>query len=107
MWSWNLRRGSSAASSSVGGAIFLSLRDVFSISCLISSGSIADLRDLSQVAEDMTNDISSYVSPFAPHGWSKDAKAWPRVLAVPYGQESGVVDNSGYLTRKKEVRFRE
>ena len=53
----------------------------------------------------MTYYVSSYFSPFASYGWSKDAKALAGVLTVPDGQDSGVVDN-GFLTLKKEVRFR-
>ena len=54
----------------------------------------------------MTYYVASYFSPFAPYGWSKDAKALAGVLMVPDGQDSGVVDNNGFLTLKKEVRFR-
>ena len=54
----------------------------------------------------MTNYVASYFSPFAPYGWSKDAKALPGVLSVPDSQDSGVVYNNGFLTLKKEVRFR-
>ena len=43
---WKMIGGSSAASSSVAEVIFLSLRSVFSISWLISSGRMADLQDL-------------------------------------------------------------
>ena len=54
----------------------------------------------------MTDYVSAYFSPFAGHGWSKDAKGLAGVLTVPDGQDSGVVDNSGFLTLKKGVRFR-
>ena len=54
----------------------------------------------------MTYYVSSYVSPFAPHGWSKDAKALAGVLTVPNGQDAGVVNINGFLTLKKEVQFR-
>ena len=54
----------------------------------------------------MTYYVSSYVSPFAPYGCSKDAKALAGVSTVPDGQDSGVVDNDGFLTLKKKVRFR-
>ena len=54
----------------------------------------------------MTYYVSSYFSPFAPCGWSKNAKALAGVLTVPDGQDSGVVDNNGFLTLKKGVRFR-
>ena len=50
--------------------------------------------------------VCAYFSPFAPHGWSKNATAWAGVLAVPDGRDSGVVDSDGFLTLKKEVRFR-
>ena len=53
----------------------------------------------------MTYYVSSYCSPFAPYGCSKDAKALAGVLTVPDGQDSGVVNNNGFFTRKKEVRF--
>ena len=55
----------------------------------------------------MTYYVSSYFSSFATYGWSKDAKALAGVLTVPDGQDSAVVDNNGFLTLKKEVRFRE
>ena len=54
----------------------------------------------------MTYYVSCYFSPFAACGWSQDAKALAGVLTVPDGQDSGVVDNNGFLTRKKGVRFR-
>ena len=54
----------------------------------------------------MTYYVSSYFSPFAPYACSQDAKALAGVLTVPDGQDSGVVDNNGCLTLKKEVRFR-
>ena len=54
----------------------------------------------------MTYYMSSYFSPFGAYGCSKDAKALAGVLTVPDGQDSGVVDNNGFLTLKKEVRFR-
>ena len=54
----------------------------------------------------MTYYVSAYFSPFATYGWSKDAKALAGVLTVPDGQDSGVVDNSGFLTLKKGVPFR-
>ena len=54
----------------------------------------------------MTYYVSSYFSTFAPYGWSKDAKALAVVLTVPDRQDCGMVDNNGFLTRKKCVRFR-
>ena len=54
----------------------------------------------------MTNVVSSYISPFAPHGCWKEVKAAAGVLTFPNGQDSGVVDNNRYLTLKKQVRFR-
>ena len=54
------RYGSSTASSSMREVICLSLLRVFSISCVISSGSIADWGDLLQVTDDMTNVVASY-----------------------------------------------
>ena len=54
----------------------------------------------------MTYYVSSYFSPFASYAWSQDAKALAGVLTVPDGNDSGVVDNNGFLTLKKEVRFR-
>ena len=52
----------------------------------------------------MTYYVSSYFSPFAAYGCSEDAKALAGVLTVPDGQDSGVVDNNGFRTLKKEVR---
>ena len=98
--------GSGAALSSVEVVILLSLHDVFSISCLISSGSMPDLRDLLSVLEDMTYVFSSYFWPVAPYGCSKDTKPCAGVLTVPDSQDSGMVDNDSALTLKKEVRFR-
>ena len=106
MLSWKMRRGSSAASSPVGGAVFLSLGGMFSISCLISSGSMSDLRDPLYVAKDMTYYVSSYVCAIAPYGCSKNAKALAEVLTVPDSEDSGVVYNSGLPTLKEGVRFR-
>ena len=54
----------------------------------------------------MTYYVSSYFSPFATYGWSKDANALAGVVTVPDGQDSVVVDNNGFLTLKKELRFR-
>ena len=54
----------------------------------------------------MTCSVYSYFSTFAPYGWRKDAKALAVALTVPDCQDSGVVDNNGFLTMKKEVRFR-
>ena len=54
----------------------------------------------------MTYYVSSYFSPFAPYGWSNDAKALAVVLTVPDGQDSGMVDNNGFLTMKEGIRFR-
>ena len=54
----------------------------------------------------MTYYVSSYCSPFAPYGCSNDAKALAGVMTVPNCQDSGVVDNNGFLTLKKQVRFR-
>ena len=101
----NISGGSSAASSSVGVVIFYSLCGVFSISCSISFRSIADLRVLLWFAEDMTYVVSSYFSTFAPYGCWKEVKATAGVLMVPDGQDSGVVDNDGFLSLKKQVRF--
>ena len=55
----------------------------------------------------MTYYVSSYFSSFAPYACSQDVKALAGVLTGPDGQDSGVVDNNGFLTLKKEVRFRE
>ena len=54
----------------------------------------------------MTYHVSSYIYPFAPYACSQDAKALAGVLTVPDGHDSGVVDNNGFLTLKKAVRFR-
>ena len=54
----------------------------------------------------MTYYVSSYFSPFAPYACSQDAKASSEVLTVPDGLDSGMVDNKGFLTLKKDVRFR-
>ena len=54
----------------------------------------------------MTYYVSSYFSPFAPYACSQDAKALAGVLTVPDGHDSRVVDNNGFLTLKKQVRFR-
>ena len=54
----------------------------------------------------MTYYVCSYFSAFAPHACRQDAKALAVVLTVPNGHDSGVVDNNGFLTLKKEVRFR-
>ena len=54
----------------------------------------------------MTYYVSFDFSPFAPYGWSKDAKALARVLTVPDDQDSRMVDNDRFLNLKKEVRFR-
>ena len=47
--------------------------------------------------------MCSYVSTFAPYGYWKVVKAAAGVLTVPDGQDSGMVDNNGFLTLKKEV----
>ena len=47
-----------------------------------------------------------YFSPFAPYVCSTAATGLAGVLTVPDGQDSGVVDHSGFLTLKKGVRFR-
>ena len=54
----------------------------------------------------MTYYVYSYYSAFAAYSCSKDAKALAVVLTVPDGQDSGMVDNNGFLTLTKEVRFR-
>ena len=54
----------------------------------------------------MTYLIPCYFSSCAPCSGSKDAKPFARVLTVPDCQDSGMVDNDGFLTVKKEVRFR-
>ena len=54
----------------------------------------------------MTYHVSSYFSPFAPCGCSEDANALSEVLTVPDGEDSGMVDNNGFLTLTKEVRLR-
>ena len=54
----------------------------------------------------MTYYVSSYFSPFAPYACSQDEKALSGVLTVPDGHDSGMVDNKGFLTLKKEVLFR-
>ena len=54
----------------------------------------------------MTYIVCCSFSPFAPYGCSKDVKAWAVVLTVPNCQDSAVLDNNGFLTRKKEGRFR-
>ena len=53
----------------------------------------------------MTYYVSSYFCSFAASACSKDAKALARVLTVPDGQDSGVLDNNGFHVLKKEVRF--
>ena len=53
----------------------------------------------------MTYVVYSYFYPVATYGWSQDPKAWAGVLTVPDCIDSGVLDNNGFLTRKREVRF--
>ena len=54
----------------------------------------------------MTYYVSSDFSPFATHACSQDVKALAGVLTVPDGHDTGMVDNNGFFTLKKEVRFR-
>ena len=54
----------------------------------------------------MTYIVSCYFSAFAAYGCCKWVKAAAGVLTVPDSQDSNVVVNDGYLTQKKNVRFR-
>lgn len=55
----------------------------------------------------MTYIVSCYFSPVATYGCSKHAKTLAVVLTVPAGQDSGVLDDHGFLTWKKQVRIQE
>ena len=55
------------------------------------------------MAEDIRYITFSYFSPFAHYGCWKKVKAAAGVLTVRDRQDSGVVDNDGYLTLKKKV----
>ena len=54
----------------------------------------------------MTDVVSWYFSPFAPYGCCKEVKAAAVVLTFPEAQDSGEVDDDGFLNVKKKVRFR-
>ena len=45
----------------------------------------------------MTYVVSSHFAAFAPYCCSVDVKALAEVLRVPDYQDSGVVDNNGFL----------
>lgn len=82
---WKIRGGSSAASSSVGDVIFLSLCSVFSTHCWIPSGSMADLSDHWHIAEAIHDVGSSYISPFAPHACWKEVNAVAGEFLLSHG----------------------
>ena len=50
--------------------------------------------------------VSSGFSPFATYGCWKEVKPAAGELMVPNSQDSVVLNNDGYLTLKKKVRFR-
>ena len=54
----------------------------------------------------MTCVVSSDLCTLAPSACTKEVKAAAVVLTVPDAQDSGEVDDNGFLTLKKRLRFR-
>lgn len=85
--------------------MFLSLRGVSSISFLTSSENMADILHLSYIVADVTDYVSSYISPGATNGYWKQARAVAGAWTVLDGQHSTVVNADGFHAMQKQVRF--